>query len=229
VRSIEWATFDCYGTLVDWEAGIAGALRRLLAEAGAPPEVRALGTHEVAVRYIETEAEVESGPYRSYRDVLATTARRLCARLGVELPPGREQALPDSLPAWQPFPETGEALGALRALGVKLAILSNVDRALIAASIERIGVAPDLLVTAEDARSYKPAPGHWRTFAERSQASPAATLHVGASIYHDMIPAAALGYRTVFINRHAEPVAGCSPHAVLPDLRGLPAIVATLR
>jgi 2-haloacid dehalogenase len=222
-RDVEWATFDCYGTLVDWEGGVARVLRSLLSQRAAE-----LGDHEIAARYITAEAEIESGAYASYRTVLARSCRRACESFGVTLEPGREVALPDSLVNWQPFPETAEALRALRALGVKIAILSNVDRDLIAASISRLGVEPDLLVTAEDAKSYKPAPGHWQTFEAASGARPSATVHVGASIYHDMIPAAARGYRTVFINRHAEPVVGCAPIAALPDLRGLPRVVGEL-
>jgi len=220
---VEWATFDCYGTLVDWEGGIAGVMRSLLPEPHA-----GLGDHEIATRYIAAEAQIESGAYASYRTVLARSCRRVCESLGVALEPGRELALPDSVARWQPFPETAEALRALRALGVKLAVLSNVDRDLIAASIARIGVEPDLLVTAEDAKSYKPAPGHWQTFEAASGAPASVTVHVGASIYHDMIPAAARGYRTVFINRHAEPIVGCAPIAALPDLRELPRVVGEL-
>jgi len=228
-RAIEWATFDCYGTLVDWERGITDVLVSLLAEAGERgAEASRLDRHELALRYIECEAGVEGGDYAPYREVLARTCRRVCAELGVDLAAGAEEALPRSLSAWLPFEETSETLHALRAMGVKIAILSNVDRDLIAASIAHIGLAPDLLVTAQDARSYKPAPGHWREFEARSRASAANTLHVGASIYHDMIPAAELGYRTVFINRHGEPVVDCDPLASLPDLRDLPRIVHAL-
>lgn len=221
---VDWATFDCYGTLVDWEGGIAGVLRSLL-----PPQYARLGDHEIATQYIAVEAQIESGAYESYRTVLARACRRVCENAGVTLEPGRELALPESVARWQPFPETADALRELRALGVKLAILSNVDRDLIAASIARIGVEPDLLVTAEEAKSYKPAAGHWQTFESASGATPSVTVHVGASIYHDMIPAAARGYRTVFINRHAEPVVGCAPIATLADLRELPRVVSELR
>jgi 2-haloacid dehalogenase len=219
---IDWATFDCYGTLIDWEGGIAAAIEPLLAGAAR------LTGHALAERYIAVEAQVEGGAYRSYKEVLAIACRRLCDELGAPLPAGRERALPESVPRWLPFPETAEALRAIRAQGVRIAILSNVDRELLDASIARIGVAPDLIVTAEDARSYKPAPGHWREFLARSGATTAATLHVGASLYHDMIPGAALGFRTVFINRHDEPVAGAAPAAVLRDLRDLPATIARL-
>jgi len=229
-RAIEWATFDCYGTLIDWERGITDVLVALLAEAGERgAEAALLDRHELAMRYIECEADVEAAEYAPYRDVLARACRRVCAEFGVELAAGREEALPRSLPGWLPFDETSETLHALRSQGLKLAILSNVDRDLITASIAHIGIAPDLIITAEDAHSYKPEPGHWREFAARSGASPAQTLHVGASIYHDMMPAAELGYRTVFINRHAEPIVDCDPLASIPDLRDLPRIVHALR
>ncbi|MFN0152528.1 MAG: HAD family hydrolase [bacterium] len=228
--AIEWATFDCYGTLIDWERGITDVLVALLADAGERgAEAARLDRHELALRYIECEAGVEDGEYAPYRDVLARACRRVCSEFGVELPAGREEALPRSLPDWLPFEETTETLLALQAQGVKIAILSNVDRDLIAASIAHIGLEPELIITAQDARSYKPAHGHWREFAAKSGASPGNTLHVGASIYHDMIPAEELGYRTVFINRHAEAVVECEPLASLPDLRDLPRIVHALR
>ena len=119
------------------------------------------------------------------------------------------------------------ALRALQTAGRRIAILSNVDRDLIATSIPKLGIKPDLVVTAEDVGSYKPAAGHWLRFAELSGASTADTVHVGASQYHDMVPAAALGYRTVFIDRHGEPLVS-SPTRVLRDLSGLPAAVAAL-
>ena len=167
---------------------------------------------------------MEAESYRRYRDVLEEAGRRLLATFGVDAP----SPLPASHPRWRPFPEVPSALAELRRRGRKIAILSNVDRDLIAASIARIGVEPDLLVTAEDAKSYKPAPGHWQTFEVASGAPASVTVHVGGSIYHDMIPAAARGYRTVFINRHAEPIVGCAPIAAIPDLRELPRVVGEL-
>src|SRR5205085_6014010 len=115
------------------------------------------------------------------------------------------------------FAEVPSALQALRERGRKIGILSNVDRDLLALSLARIGLAPDAAVTAEDAGSYKPATGHWRTFLERTGASPEKTVHVGASQYHDMRPAAALGFRTVFVDRHGEPLE-TAPTRVIPDL-----------
>ena len=216
----DWLTFDCYGTLIDWEGGIADALGPLL---GAGPDRRTL-----AARYIQVEAEVEHEAYRPYRDVLAEASARLMRELGCPLPPGRERVLPDSLPRWRPFPEVPDALRRLRDGGHRIAILSNVDRDLIDTSVPRLGVTPDLIITAEDCRSYKPAPGHWAAFQTRTGSGPARTIHVGASLYHDVIPAAALGYRTVFVNRHGDPVTGAAPTRVLADLALLPETVETL-
>lgn len=217
---LTWLTFDCYGTLIDWEGGVTDALAPFL---GGSPEPRAL-----ARRYIEIEARVEHEAYRPYRDVLAEASGRLMRALGHPLPAGREQVLPDSLPRWRPFAEVPDTLRRLRDRGYRLAILSNVDRNLIDASIPLLGVPPDFIVTAEDCRSYKPAPGHWTLFQTRTGSGPERTIHIGASLFHDMVPAAALGYRTVFINRHGEPVTDASPTRVLPDLRSLPDTVEEL-
>ncbi len=217
---IDWLTFDCYGTLFDWERGIADVLAPFLGGA--------IDRRAIAARYIDHERAVEREAYRPYREVLAEASARLLREMGSEFPRDRERALPESLPTWPPFPEVPGALRAARALGCRLAILSNVDRDLVASSIARLGVEPDLVVTAEECRSYKPAPGHWRTFLERSGAGAERTLHVGASLYHDMVPAARLGFRTVFVNRNAEPVVGAAPAAVLPDLSDLPHVVREL-
>ena len=178
---------------------------------------------ELARRYIATEAKVESESYRRYRDVLDEAGRRLLTSLGVDVP----SPLPASLPAWRPFAEVSAALAELRRRGHKIAILSNVDRDLIAASIPQLGLEPDLVVTAEDSGSYKPAPGHWRVFRERSGAAVEATIHVGASQYHDMRPAAALGYRTVFVDRHGEKLE-TAPTRVIKDLGPLSDAIDTL-
>ena len=212
--AVLWVTFDCYGTLIDWERGITDALLPLIGK---------VDRDALARRYIEIEAEVEAGDHLSYREVLDRAGRALLRERGVDAP----SPLPASLPSWRPFPEVTAALRALRARGRRIAILSNVDRGLLAASIERLGVAPDRAITAEDCGSYKPAPGHWLRFQRDSGAAVPDVVHVGASQYHDMRPAADLGYRTVFVDRHGEALA-TSPTRVIPDLRSLPDVIDEL-
>jgi len=213
--AIRWCTFDCYGTLIDWEGGITAALIPLFD--------RPMDRHALATEYIETEATVEAGAYLRYREILDRAGTALLRKHGIERP----SPLPASLPAWEAFAEVPAALRALRAAGRRIAILSNVDRDLVATSIPKLGITPDLVVTAEDVGSYKPASGHWKRFAELTGASTADTVHIGASQYHDMLPAAALGFRTVFIDRHAEPLT-TTPTRVLRDLAALPEAIADL-
>lgn len=220
MNSIEWITFDCYGTLIDWETGVTTALGPFL-----PPSVDRV---ELAARYIALEAAVEHEGYRPYRDVLAIAGARVLAALGRPLPAGRERVLPDSLPSWRPFPEVPGVLRTLRETGYRLAILSNVDRNLLEASIIHLGIRPDLTITAEDCRSYKPAPDHWHHFRARSGAGPARAIHVSASLFHDIVPATSHGYRTVFINRHDHPITTVMPTRVLRDLRLLPGVISEL-
>jgi 2-haloacid dehalogenase len=213
--AIRWCTFDCYGTLIDWEGGITAALLPLFDH---PPDRDAL-----AREYIETEATIEAGEYLRYGEILDRAGAALLHKHGIERP----SPLPASLPRWPAFSEVPAALRALQSAGRRIAILSNVDRDLIAASIPKLGITPDLVVTAEDVGSYKPAAGHWTRFAELTGASTADTVHIGASQYHDMVPAAALGFRTVFIDRHAEPLT-TTPTRVLRDLVPLPRTIADL-
>src|SRR5829696_2053576 len=145
-----WATFDCYGTLIDWNAGIGGVLQSLYGAEQAPSLLR---------RYHELEPEVQAETYRPYGEVLTLTLERLANDVGYGIPEGESGVLPHSLPEWPVFPEVPAALSELRSRGWNLAILSNTDHALIAESQKRIGVPFDLVVTAEDVRSYKPEHG----------------------------------------------------------------------
>lgn len=216
---MEWVTFDCYGTLIDWERGITDALLPFLP---AGTDRRAL-----AERYIEMEAQFEAEGYHLYRDVLDRVGRRVLRSLDAAIGEDETSPLPSSLAGWRPFPEVPAALRALVEQGRYLAILSNVDRDLLELSIGQLGIRPDLAITAEDSHSYKPAPGHWRQFVARTGASTERTVHVGASQYHDMRPAAALGFRTVFIDRHGETLE-TSPTRVLRDLSTLPEVIERL-
>jgi 2-haloacid dehalogenase len=204
VAGDRWATFDCYGTLIDWNGGIRSELARVFGEERAD---------ELLARYHELEPELEADGKRSYRDVLTEAMRRLGA------PSGEEEALARALPSWQPFPEVPAALRETRERGWKLAILSNTDRDFIEASQERIGVPFELAIVASEVGSYKPALGHWQAF-EREVGRPP-DVHVAASLFHDVAPANDLGLRSIWVNRLDE-TPGPQPTRELPDLARLP-------
>jgi 2-haloacid dehalogenase len=191
-----WATFDCYGTLIDWNGGIGRELERLFGADRAGSLLHA---------YHEVEPQVQrEAPTRSYRDVLTLTLVRLAEREGLPLDTGEQDALARSLPSWEPFGDVKAALEDARARGWKLAILSNTDRDYIEASLERIGVPFDPVIVASEIGSYKPAHRHWEAFAEQTGADPAGHVHVGASLFHDVAPALELGLPTIWINRLGE-------------------------
>jgi 2-haloacid dehalogenase len=207
-----WATFDCYGTLIDWNLGIRTQLERIFGVEQAP---------RLLERYHELEPELESEPFRSYHEVLTLTLERLAQEERIQIPEGEAGALARSLPDWPPFSEVAAALAELRERGWLLAILSNTDRDLIAASQRRLEVPIDLTVVAEDLRSYKPGHAHWEHFFEVTTAERERHVHVAASPFHDIAPACELGLRSVWINRlgeQAEP----KPDRELPDLSALP-------
>ncbi len=193
-----WATFDCYGTLIDWNGGLR----------------RALGSDELLERYHEVEPEVQAeNPGRSYRDVMTEVARRL----GID----DAERLARSLPSWEPFPEVRASLEDARSRGWKLAILSNTDRDFIDASAARIGVPFELAIVASEIGSYKPASEHWEQFFQRIDVPRERHVHVAQSHFHDVVPATALGLRTVWINRYGEG-GEPAPTRQLPDLSRLP-------
>ena len=207
-----WATFDCYGTLIDWNLGIRTELERLFGVEEAP---------RLLERYHEIEPEIESEPFRTYHEVLTLALERLAAEESMQLPEGEAGALAKSLPDWPPFPEVPAALAELRSRGWKLAILSNTDRDLIAASQRRLGVPIDLAIVAEDVESYKPAHGHWERFFEATTADRDSHVHVAASRFHDIAPARELGLKSVWINRLGEEPEP-KPDRELTDLSNLP-------
>jgi 2-haloacid dehalogenase len=190
-----WATFDCYGTLIDWNGGIGRELERLFGADRAASLLHA---------YHEVEPQVQrEAPTRSYRDVLTLTLARLTEREGLPLDTGEQDALARSLPSWEPFGDVKSALEDARARGWKLAILSNTDRDYIEASLERIGVPFDPVIVASEIGSYKPGHCHWEVFREQVGV-PDAHVHVGASLFHDIVPALELGLPTIWINRLGE-------------------------
>ncbi len=191
-----WATFDCYGTLIDWNGGIGRELERLF---GAGESARLLHA------YHEVEPAVQrEDPTRTYRDVLTQTLVRAAQRESLPLPAGEHDAVARSLPAWQPFPEVRASLEEARSRGWKLAILSNTDRDYIDASMATLAVPFELAIVASEIGSYKPAHGHWDAFFARTGAERAGHVHVAASLFHDVVPARELGLKTIWINRLGE-------------------------
>ena len=206
-----WATFDCYGTLVDWNGGISAQLARLWPEAD---------TAELLERYHEIEPRVELDGNLPYSEVLTQTLRLLADSEGLDLAATDERALAESLPSWPAFAEVPGELAALRERGWKLAILSNSEPDLLNASLLQIRTPVDATITALDVGSYKPAHGHWERFRERDDVDPARHVHVAASSFHDLGPAEQLEIPAVWINRLGEE--SSFPRAAeLSDLTGL--------
>jgi 2-haloalkanoic acid dehalogenase type II len=200
-----WATFDCYGTLIDWNGGIHKELARVFGEDNADQQL---------ARYHEIEPELQVGGERTYREVMTAAMAELGA------PVGEEAGLAAALPSWEPFPEVPAALAEARAQGWKLAVLSNSDRDLIEASLAQIGVPFELAVVASEIRSYKPAHAHWLSFFEEARAARDRHVHVAQSHFHDIVPANELGLRTIWINRYRERHEP-RPSRELPNLSGL--------
>jgi len=205
-----WATFDCYGTLVDWNSGIAAELERLLGDG-----------EGLLARYHEIEPQIQAQrPDASYRDVMAAVLAELARETGMDLPDGERDALGRSLPGWPVFDEVPDALAEAHERGWKLVALSNSDRDLIEASIAAIGVPFERAIVASEIGSYKPAHRHWEAFYAQTGADPAAHVHVAQSHFHDIVPADELEIPSVWINRldeHRDP----PPTRELPDLNGL--------
>jgi 2-haloalkanoic acid dehalogenase type II len=196
-RPYDVVTFDCYGTLIDWEGGLATAIMRAAWADGARLERAA-----IIRAYMAAEREVEAGAYRSYREVLADSARGVATRLGWRLDPARASFLADSVPGWVAFPDTNASLERLRHAGYALGILSNIDDALLTATRQHFTVPFELIVTAEQVRAYKPARPHFE--AARRAIGSRSWLHVGQGYFHDMVPARAQGIPQVWINRNGD-------------------------
>jgi 2-haloalkanoic acid dehalogenase type II len=198
-RPYDVVTFDCYGTLIDWERGITAAFER-----AARADGLSLDAAAVLAAYHEAEPAVQSGAFRRYRDVLADVARRVAGRLSWTLEGSRAAFLAESVPDWPPFPDTNPALGRLAAAGYRLGILSNVDEDLLEGTRRHFAVPFEFWVTAERVRAYKPARPHFDQGRER--VGGARWLHAAQSAFHDVAPARALGIPVAWINRKGERV-----------------------
>jgi 2-haloacid dehalogenase len=201
-----WATFDCYGTLIDWNGGIRAVLARVFGEERADEQLE---------QYHDTEPALEVDGRLRYREVMTEAMRELGAS------DEDAGALAESLPSWEPFPEVPAALSEVRERGWKLAILSNTDRDFIEASMKQIGVPFELAIVASEIGSYKPAHTHWLKFDQETGVSRDHHVHVAQSHVHDIVPATELGLKTIWINRQG--VSGDPPPTrELSDLSRLP-------
>ena len=212
--AVEALTFDCYGTLIDWEAGILHALDALLDPASTKPDRDTL-----LEQYGRFEPAAEEGPFRPYREVLKDVARMFGDAYAVEVDDTEAAGFAASVGRWPPFPDSVEALQAL-ATKYRLAIVSNVDDDLFEGSAAQLGVAFDEVVTAQQVGSYKPARGHFDEVLKRLNLPREKVLHCAQSLYHDIAPASALGFQCVWVNRRAgKPGTGATPPAeAAPDL-----------
>lgn len=188
-------TFDCYGTLIDWESGLLGALHPILARHGVQ-----FDDAEILRLYGECELEAEAGEFVSYRDVLREVVRGFGKQLGFQPTASEQDALPDSLANWEPFPDSVAALRALKTK-LKIGIISNIDDAMFATSRPKLGTDFDYVTTAGQARAYKPSLKIFELAESKMNIQRSPWLHAGQSIYHDVLPAKSLGLATVWVNR----------------------------
>jgi len=218
-------SFDCYGTLIDWEAGLLAAIRPILERHGAVAD-----DEDLLERYARHEAGLEDGPYLAYREVLSRALAGVAGELGV-VPTAEERAsFGGSVIDWPPFPDSADALARLKSR-YALAVITNCDDDLFAASNRRLGVAFDHVITAQQAESYKPAHRNFELAFERMGGPADRVLHVAQSLFHDHVPANALGLATVWVNRRhdrpgtgATPPAEATPDLVVPDMATLAAL-----
>jgi 2-haloacid dehalogenase len=222
----EVLSFDCYGTLIDWERGILTALRPVFSRR----RIR-LGDDRVLELYATFESAAERGAYVTYRQILREVMRRFGAELRFTPTRSELNLLVESLRGWAPFPDTVEALRILKR-HVKLAVISNIDDDLFAVTAGRLGVRFDWVITAEQAKSYKPSLNNFRMAIDRFGVPPRRVLHVAQSLYHDIIPAQRFGLSTVWVNRSqgregfgATPRARARADLEVPDLTRLVAMM----
>jgi 2-haloacid dehalogenase len=228
--SFEALTFDCYGTLIDWETGLLEAFRPILAAHGIDA-----GDEDVLVRYARYEAAAEAGPYLRYRDVLATGLRGVAGELGFEPTAVEIERFSGSVVDWPAFPDSAAALARL-VDRFQLGVITNCDDDLFAASNAKLGVAFDWVVTAQQAGSYKPNEANFHLAFERIGLPRERILHVAQSLFHDHVPARRLGLSSVWIDRrHDRPgsgatprVDGAEPTATFPDMASFAAAATTV-
>ena len=212
-------TFDCYGTLIDWERGILNALQPVLAPRGID-----LTEDELLERYARHEAALEAGAYRPYRQVLGESLSGLGKELGFDVADEESRAFAEDLGAWPAFHDTAPALRRLQTR-FRLGVITNCDRDLFALSNQRLGVTFDWVVTAEDARAYKPSPAPFELAFATIDVPRDRILHAAQSLFHDHVPGKQLGLTTAWVDRRhdrpgfgATPAASATPDLTVPDM-----------
>ena len=220
-------TFDCYGTMIDWETGLAAAFRPILAAHGI-----AADDEDVLSRFARHEAKAEAGPYMIYRDVVATGLRGVATELGFEPSADEVAAFSAAVADWPAFPDSAEALRRLKRR-YRLGVITNCDDDLFAASDDKLGVEFDWVITAQDVGAYKPSEDNFLFAFERLALPRDRILHVAQSLFHDHVTAKRLGLTTVWIDRRGEregsgatPVAEAAPDATFPDMAAFAAAAA---
>jgi 2-haloalkanoic acid dehalogenase type II len=222
-EDIRAATFDCYGTLIDWEGGLGSFLYEILLREGGGPLEPGRALRE---RWEQIQFELVQGEYRPYKEILGESLRRWAAERSLALSEGDADALVRSMRSWQPFPDTRPALARAREAGLRLVIVSNIDEDIVEHTLRQLEVPFDGVVTAEQCRAYKPSEEPFQKALERIGESPARVLHVAFGFKYDIGPATRLGLRTAWVNRHAEEApAGERPDLVWRDLWGLAELV----
>ncbi|HUI83305.1 MAG TPA: haloacid dehalogenase type II [Candidatus Binatia bacterium] len=217
----EWLSFDCYGTLIDWESGILGYLQPLLQRKSC-----VVSDAQVLQLYSEIEPREQAGEYRSYREVLAAVVRDFARELRFEVTDSEARGLAGSIREWQPFPDTVAGLRRLHSR-YRLAILSNIDDELFAHSARKLQVDFECVATAQQAGSYKPSLNNFQVLLRRLEVPRDRLLHVAESLYHDVAPARSLGIATVWVNRRkgkaaaASKLADVKPDMEVPDIAAL--------
>ncbi|HET6549490.1 MAG TPA: haloacid dehalogenase type II [Solirubrobacter sp.] len=219
-------TFDCYGTLIDWETGLLAALRPVLTAHGADS-----GDEALLERFARHEAALEAGPYLRYAEVLSRALDGIGEELGFTPTEAERTAFGRSVADWPPFPDSPQALARLQQR-FRLGVITNCDDDLFADSRRRLGVDFDMVVTAEQARGYKPRTENFELAFARLDLPRERVLHVAQSLFHDHVPAKALGMTTVWVDRRqgragggATPPADAEPDLTVPDLASLAALV----
>ncbi len=213
--AFEVLSFDCYGTLIDWESGILAATRPVLASRGV-----VVADDELLTAFARAESAAEHGEYRSYREILARSLRGMAGEFGVEVTDSEAAAFGASVGDWPPFPDSAEALAAL-AEEYSMAVITNCDDDLFALSEARLGIRFDHVITAQQCRGYKPRLENFRIAHERIGVPPGRILHIAQSLFHDHAPAKQLGMTTVWVNRRAARGGGSGatmPSDARPDL-----------